>query len=71
MGCRVLGSMCMGKLPTDRHVSPAAGYKSFSTPKRRYYHSWVKKGSHPRHFELAVQLKQPGPQHRKLLAAGS
>ena len=25
MGCRVLGSMCMGKLPTDRHVSPAAG----------------------------------------------
>ena len=24
MGCRVLGSMCMGKLQTDRHVSPAA-----------------------------------------------
>ena len=60
MACRVLGSMCMGQLPTDRHVSPAAGLQEL-----QYIHPngditilGFKKGSHPRHFELAVQLKQ-------------
>ena len=66
IGSLIVLSVVLGTQPNRLAPYSCRLPNSFKAPKRRYHHYW----SHPRHFELAMQLKLLKPLSRVALAAG-